>query len=245
MTAASKTVIKSYFETGDRPTQAQFADLIDSYIDTSAAGTVGLQLLGCITSASASSIVGSPGAGGTVGAQIYQTNTTAQALNVLGGTTGTGPIVLTSAASLYQPNIVGTTTNNNAAAGSVGEYISSNVSAGVAVATPSGTDINVTSLPLTPGDWDVAGNVCFIGTRTPTAIFAWVNTSSATVPALPGNGAFHAFQVTFAVNGTQCLPTGTIRISIATSTNVFLGAESVWTGTNASAYGFLGARRVR
>lgn len=33
MTAQSKTVIKSYFETGDYPTQAQFADLIDSYQD--------------------------------------------------------------------------------------------------------------------------------------------------------------------------------------------------------------------
>lgn len=37
MTAQSKSVIKSYFETGDRPTQAQFVDLIDSYADTSAA----------------------------------------------------------------------------------------------------------------------------------------------------------------------------------------------------------------
>src|SRR6185369_5017169 len=33
MTAQTKTVIKSYFETGDKPTQAQFADMIDSYVD--------------------------------------------------------------------------------------------------------------------------------------------------------------------------------------------------------------------
>ncbi len=33
MTAQNKTTIKSYFETGDRPTQGQFADLIDSYLD--------------------------------------------------------------------------------------------------------------------------------------------------------------------------------------------------------------------
>lgn len=37
MTAQSKTTIKSYFTTGSRPTQTQFANLIDSYIDTSAA----------------------------------------------------------------------------------------------------------------------------------------------------------------------------------------------------------------
>ena len=35
MTAQSKTVIKSYFQTGDKPTQAQFEDLIDSYQDAS------------------------------------------------------------------------------------------------------------------------------------------------------------------------------------------------------------------
>lgn len=37
MTAQNKATIKSYFETGDRPTQAQFGDFIDSYLDV---GTV-------------------------------------------------------------------------------------------------------------------------------------------------------------------------------------------------------------
>lgn len=33
MTSKSKTDIKAFFETGDKPTQAQFIDLIDSYVD--------------------------------------------------------------------------------------------------------------------------------------------------------------------------------------------------------------------
>jgi len=33
MTAQTKTTVKTYFETGDRPTQGQFGDLIDSYQD--------------------------------------------------------------------------------------------------------------------------------------------------------------------------------------------------------------------
>jgi hypothetical protein len=41
MAVQTKTVLKSYFETGDKPTQAQFADLIDSlftpYISSQAA----------------------------------------------------------------------------------------------------------------------------------------------------------------------------------------------------------------
>lgn len=36
MTAQSKTTIKSYFQTGDKPTEAQFIDLIDSYQDANA-----------------------------------------------------------------------------------------------------------------------------------------------------------------------------------------------------------------
>lgn len=50
MTAQSKTTIKSYFETGDKPTQAQFADLVDSYQDADPA-------LGAFTSAAGGLIV--------------------------------------------------------------------------------------------------------------------------------------------------------------------------------------------
>ena len=40
MTAVTKTVLKSYFETGDKPTQSQFSDLIDTFITEASAGGV-------------------------------------------------------------------------------------------------------------------------------------------------------------------------------------------------------------
>lgn len=40
MTARSKPAMKALFETGDRPSQSDFGDLIDSYADFSTAGTV-------------------------------------------------------------------------------------------------------------------------------------------------------------------------------------------------------------
>ena len=49
MTATDKTTIKSYFETGDKPTAAQFVDFIDSYFDANAVSTFG----GTIVSANA------------------------------------------------------------------------------------------------------------------------------------------------------------------------------------------------
>jgi hypothetical protein len=103
MTISSRTVIKSYFETGDRPTQAQFTDFIDStlfYEDTtdfgralisaSAAGSartllgsgvVGDKMFTTITTASAQQNIG----GGLVGRNIFEAITTASAQDQLGG----------------------------------------------------------------------------------------------------------------------------------------------------------------
>ena len=58
MTARDKTTIKSYFERGDKPTQAQFADLVDSYIDTVSAGAVGFDVLRSDTQSSALAAIG-------------------------------------------------------------------------------------------------------------------------------------------------------------------------------------------
>lgn len=60
MTAQTKAVLKTYFETGDRPTQAQFGDLIDTFITTISANSSGAagqipdqRILANITGASA------------------------------------------------------------------------------------------------------------------------------------------------------------------------------------------------
>jgi predicted nucleic acid-binding protein len=52
-----------------------------------------------------------------------------------------------------------TQTNDSAAAGKVGEFITSNIVVGSAVALTTGTAANVTSVSLTAGDWDVCGEV--------------------------------------------------------------------------------------
>lgn len=88
MTAQTKTIIKSYFETGDRPTQSNFADLVDSYQDanstlttlaSASVGTVGLQVLSATTTAEAQNSLG----GGTVGRQLFQCVTTAAAQSII------------------------------------------------------------------------------------------------------------------------------------------------------------------
>jgi hypothetical protein len=81
--------------------------------------------------------------------------------------------------------IVGTTTNNSAVAGAVGEVISANVASASQI-TLSGTGVvtNIASISLTAGDWDVQGEVWIaVGTGGATAVRAGLSTTSATLPA--------------------------------------------------------------
>jgi hypothetical protein len=103
MTIENRTTVKTYFQTGDKPSQDQFENFIDSaifYEDTSnfgrqlvsassatsarnllGVGTVGNNLFTAITTASAQNELG----GKTVGKILFETNTTASAQTQIGG----------------------------------------------------------------------------------------------------------------------------------------------------------------
>jgi hypothetical protein len=70
---------------------------------------------------------------------------------ILDGTAGvTGPATKV---------IVGTTTNDSATAGYVGEYVEGVLAAGSATALTTATPQTLVSISLTAGDWDVTGMV--------------------------------------------------------------------------------------
>ena len=146
--------------------------------------------------------------------------------------------------------IVGTTTNDNANAGSVGEVISSTVAVGSAVGLSNDSTVNVTSISLTAGDWDVSGNVAFhpAGTTTGSYLTGGINTSSATRP-----DASLGTQIPFA-SGTvlsagvaldPSFPVFTQRLSLASTTTVYLTAQARFAVSTLSAYGIISARRAR
>ena len=89
---------------------------------------------------------------------------------------------LPSGLTIPQPSITGVTNASNAAAGAVGEFMSSSVLNGSAIPIVSGTATNLTSITLSAGDWDVWGNVVITANAAMTEAFAWVSTSSATQP---------------------------------------------------------------
>jgi hypothetical protein len=143
--------------------------------------------------------------------------------------------------------IIGTTTNDNAAAGNVGEAIRSYVSGVTAAAT--GTFGNITSISLTPGDWDVVGMAQF--SETPANYTGIVQ---IVISAFSGN------TVTDHVRGDNLIdcavPTtnisgwvqGTIagwRVSVASTTTIFLKGLATFITTTPAINGRISARRVR
>lgn len=141
--------------------------------------------------------------------------------------------------------ITGTATNDAATAGDIGEQSLSEVSS---VGSWSNNAVkNVTSLSLTAGDWDVEGAVTFTA-ATLTGTSGIVTTVSLSTGAEDLNtgqdGRFDTPTVpstTFGVTG----PTGTRRISLASTTTVYLTGRIPFSTGTPAANGWLRARRIR
>jgi len=122
----------------------------------------------------------------TSGVLALQTaGTTAISIDASQAVTLTGAITPSQTAG-----IVGTTTNNNANAGSVGEVVSSSVAVGSAVSltTAAGafTGKTITSISLTAGDWNVFGivGINMAATTNFTASAGGINTVADTLNSL-------------------------------------------------------------
>lgn len=162
--------------------------------------------------------------------------------------TGSGNNVLATTPTITNPNIVGTTTNDNAAAGSVGEYVSSTVISGSAVSLTTATPANVTNISLTAGDWDVSGLVGFLPANTTqvTQIVGSISTTSATLNTTPGNLVVLTSPATTYDGATQAdCAMSPVRLSLASTTTVYLVAMSKFTVSTNGAFGIIRARRVR
>lgn len=144
--------------------------------------------------------------------------------------------------------IAGTTTNNDANAGSIGEYLEDVVASGSAVSLTTDVGANVTSRTLGPGDWDVSGNVMFISATSTvvTQAAGSISVTSATIDLSEGF-SFRSGGVTPGLNANIGGATPTVRISVATATTVtvYLVGHASFTTSTLKAWGKLRARRVR
>ena len=151
---------------------------------------------------------------------------------------------ITTASLQFSPTtngIIGTTTNDNASSGYVGEFISSVISSGSAVTFPHTTITDLTSISLTAGDWDVWGNIQYLSLgTTPSQIFAWINNTSASVP---DNSLFISNGISTETSAGLIPPTQ--RFSLSSTTTIYLTGEIANASGNGSACGGIYARRVR
>lgn len=147
--------------------------------------------------------------------------------------------------------VYGTTTNNNASAGFIGEIFSN--ASNVADAPATGVWADVDSLALTAGDWDVYGAVTHIrNTATWTQTRTGLGTTSGDNAPNLGLGALSGILdgiSDFATSSstpnqfmTTLLP---VRVSIASTTTVYLKVRHVYSAGQSQRAGAIWARRAR
>lgn len=170
----------------------------------------------------------------------------------LAGWNGSAFVNMLTVTSATAPTIEirGTTTNDDATAGFVGEVIDDEIASGSATSLTTGTAKTIISISLTAGDWDVWGSIGFLpntasGTRV-SQMLSCISLSDNTISTAPFGGGFAAISTALAAPPTgSVLPTGQTRISVASTTTVYLVARCNFDTSTLTAYGYIGARRVR
>lgn len=140
--------------------------------------------------------------------------------------------------------VPGTTTNDAANAGNVGEYLTATLASGSAVSLTSNTVTDIISVSLTAGDWDVQGWVWCSPTGTMLMEQAWISTTSITRPTPPTAG-FAQYQMGNLAGADMSFGTGNLRVSLSGTANVYLTTKTQFSSGTCGGYGMIVARRVR
>lgn len=146
----------------------------------------------------------------------------------------------------------GTTTNDNAAAGQVGEFVTATVPAGSAVSLTTAVVSNMTSISLTAGDWDVNVQTNFnITGGTVTDVRMGPSPTSAVIATQPAQGVVGTDALVISplglagATGVYTLGNVDVRVSTASTVTIFATALSTFSAGTVSVFGTIRARRIR
>lgn len=142
--------------------------------------------------------------------------------------------------------IPGTATNDNAAAGNIGEIISSTSGA---TAISAGTPISPTSISVTPGDWDVTASFDFTGAGSLTwnRAIANIGTVNNSLNVSPGFLVANWYAGAAVAAFNPFVQVAAARVSLAATTTYYATCLGDFAGSGASAtvIGMIIARRAR
>ena len=146
----------------------------------------------------------------------------------------------------YNNNLAGTPTNDEAASGYVGEFVTNT---GTAVSVTTGSNTDICSISLSAGDWDVWGTVAIIPAGTTSTTFAagWVSTSSVTFPTQPSPtvNAWVGSITGGGVQGYWNVNPSCTRIKLSAGATVYLSCYATFTISTLTVDGVIMARRRR
>lgn len=171
-------------------------------------------------------------AGAFAGSDNFQFNGTSVTANCNIGFLGTS-----------SHGIVGTTTNDSAASGNVGEYVESIFSN---VSSPtSGTYGDATSISLTAGDWDVSLVMSGLPGGTWATFIIGISTTSGNSATGLVEGSNQVLDGNSTIsNGRYPLTIPSYRMALSATSTVYAKVQNVF-GTSMSDSGRLSARRRR
>lgn len=140
-------------------------------------------------------------------------------------------------------SILGTTTNDSATSGYVGEYVVATVSA-VSVPTTA-TWSSITSIALTAGDWEVTGQIGYqLNSAVTTGLFyIGINTANTGSGLSYGDTQMPAGIPTAPIDSGATI--AGVRISLASSGTVYLMSFAQYSAGTPKASGRISARRMR
>ncbi len=139
----------------------------------------------------------------------------------------------------------GTSTNDDAAAGQIGEFVEATFAIDD-VAAATGVFGDMTSISLTAGDWEVTGGVhAVLNSATVTGFFGAisVNSGSTTTDHVSGENQFSALAPTASISTTTAIIPH--RLSLAATTTVYLKSRFNYSAGTPRHLGYIKARRVR
>jgi hypothetical protein len=143
--------------------------------------------------------------------------------------------------------IAGTLTNDNAAAGDVGEYLEANLTSAGEFFVSANAYATIRSLAIPAGDWDVSAvvNFNFSGNTLNPICFTYISDVAANGGSMTANTMFVGRQQLTAIATQQLtLRAGPVRLSLA-STQTWYCVEWVSFNGNCACCGGIRARRAR